>query len=384
MPSTSRPIVSPQPVRIALIGAGAVSDYHHVPGIRLDPRARLVAACDTNPSLLEQRKRDWSIDYVTTDYHQICQDREIDAVIIATPNFTHVPIAIAAAAHGKHVMCEKPLGLHAQEVRDMYRAAQAARVVHMTAFTYRFAPSMRYLKHLLNAGSLGTPRHFRSQRFLDLPETSWGWRQYKDKAGAGDLFDMTIHRIDFAIDLLGPIQRICGAVARFASRTSTADGRPCAESEVDDWSSLIGEFACGAVGVWEGTTLAKGYGLNGFGHEWAEINGSEGSAVYRLHEPNTLLLGKTGQDLAPVSVPEEFLVPPGSPRDPRAGVPATVFRYDLVWEFVSAITQGRQAVPSFYEGLRAQVIADAVLQSQAQRIWIEIPDEPCEKAVSSA
>jgi predicted dehydrogenase len=365
-----------QPVRIAIIGAGAVSDYHHVPGIRLDARAELVAACDTSASLLEQRKRDWSIDYVTTDYLQVCDDPDIDAVIIATPNYTHVAIAVAAAARGKHVLCEKPLGLHAGEVRKMYRAAQSAGVVHMTAFTYRFAPSMRYLRHLLNSGSLGTPRHFRSQRFLDLPETSWGWRQCKDKAGAGDLFDMTIHRIDFAIDLLGPIERICGAVARFAPRTTTVDGRPCAASDVDDWSSLIGEFACGAVGVWEGTTLAKGYGLHGFGHEWAEINGSEGSAVYRLHEPNTLLLGRTGQDLAPVSVPDEFLSPPDSPRDPRAGVPATVFRYDLVWEFVSAITQGRPAIPSFYEGLRAQVIADAVLQSQAQRTWIEIPDEP--------
>ena len=63
---------------------------------------------------------------------------------------------------------------------------------------------MRYLRHLLKTGALGTPRHFRSQRFLDWPETSWGWRQYKDKAGAGDLYDMTIHRIDFALDLLGP------------------------------------------------------------------------------------------------------------------------------------------------------------------------------------
>ena len=154
-------------------------------------------------------------------------------------------------------MCEKPLGLHAGEVREMYRAAQAAHIVHMTAFTYRFAPSMRYLKHLLNAGFLGTPRHFRSQRFLDLPETSWGWRQYKDTAGAGDLFDMTIHRIDFAIDLLGPIQRICGAVAPLCTSHQDRRRPACAESEVDDWSSLIGEFACGAVGVWEGTTLRQ-------------------------------------------------------------------------------------------------------------------------------
>ena len=79
--------------------------------------------------------------------------------------------------------------------------------------------------------------------------------------------------------------------------------------------SLIGEFASGATGVWEGTTLAKGYHRDGFGHEWAEINGSEGSAVYRLHEPNTILMGKTGHDLAPGRrCPTEFLKPAGSPR----------------------------------------------------------------------
>ena len=105
------------------------------------------------------------------------------------------------------------------------------------------------------------------------------------------------------------------------------------------------------MGVWEGTTLAKGYGLKGFGHEWAEINGSEGSAVYRLHEPNVLLLGRSGRDLAPEFVPDEFRKLPGSPRDASQGEPATVFRYDLVWEFVSAIVERRDAVPSFYDGL---------------------------------
>lgn len=364
------------PVRIAILGAGAVSDYHHVPGIRLDPRARLVAACDSDAELLARRREQWSLERVTTDYRELCEDPDIDAVIIATPNFTHRPLALAAVGHGKHVMCEKPLGLNAAEVRDMYHAARDAQVVHMTAFTYRFAPAMRYMKHLLAAGDLGEPRHFRSQRFLDWPETSWGWRQYQATAGAGDLFDMTIHRIDFAIDLLGPIARVCGAVARFAPRTTTRDGEACPPSEVDDWSSMIGEFASGAVGVWEGTTLAKGYGLNGFGHEWAEINGSEASAVYRLHDPNHLLFGKTGQDLAPRPVPPPFLAPEGSPRDPAQGQPATVFRYDLIWEFVSAIVEGRPAIPSFYEGLRAQVIADSVLQSQAQRQWIEIAAEP--------
>jgi predicted dehydrogenase len=361
------------PVRIGIIGAGKVSDYHHVPAIRLDGRCVLVAACDADSNLLNQRRADWQIEKVTTDYESICRDPEVDAVIIATPNFTHKPIAIAAAKNGKHIMCEKPLGLNAGEVREMYLAARDQGVVHMTAFTYRFAPSMRYLRHLLKSGALGEPRHFRSQRFLDWPETSWAWRQYKKLAGAGDLFDMTIHRIDFAIDLLGPIKAVCGAVARFAPRTQTADGRPCEPSDVDDWSSLIGEFECGATGVWEGTTLAKGYHRNGFGHEWAEINGSEGSAVYRLHEPNAILVGKVGDDLHPAPVPAEFLKPATSPRDPSQGEPATIFRYDLMWEFVSAIVERRDAVPSFYHGLNAQLVADAVLKSHSERRWVETP-----------
>jgi predicted dehydrogenase len=215
------------PVRIAIIGAGAVSDYHHVPAIQLDPRAELVAVCDSSQKLLEARRNDWQVDLLTDDYEVVCGHDEVDAVIVATPNDTHHPIALAAARQGKHVMCEKPLGLSASEVREMYHAARDAKVVHMTAFTYRFAPAMRYLRHLVVSGGLGQPRHFRSQRFLDLPETSWGWRQYKDKAGAGDLFDMTIHRIDFAMDLLGPIRHVSGAVARYADRTKTSDGVDC-------------------------------------------------------------------------------------------------------------------------------------------------------------
>ncbi len=364
-------------IRLAIVGAGAVSDYHHVPAARLDPRVELVAACDTNAGLLQQRRSDWGVEKLSADPLEICQDPDVNAVVIATPNETHAPVAMAAARAGKHVLCEKPLGLSADQAGEMYGAARDAGVVHMTAFTYRFAPAMRYLRHLLTSGKLGEPRHFRSQRFLDWPETSWGWRQYQATAGAGDLYDMTIHRLDFGMDLLGPLSAVCGAVARFVPRDRTQDGQPCPPSEVDDWSSLIGEFANGATGVWEGTTLAKGYGRKGFGHEWAEVNGSEGSAVYQLHCPNQILLGRTGEDLAPVDVPEEFLKPAGSPRDPRDGEPSTVFRYDILWEFISAITEKRQAEPSFYHGWLAQIVADAVLASHRQRRWIEL-DFPSE------
>ncbi len=362
-------------VRIAMVGAGAVADYHHVPGIRVDPRAELVAVCDPNQELLQQRQRDWGPVRTVTDYQEIAAADDIDAVIIATPNFTHKPITLACAAAGKHVMCEKPLGVSFTESAEMYRAARDAGIRHMTAFTYRFAPSMRYLRELLVDGQLGTPRHFRSQRFLDLPETSWSWRQYKRLAGAGDLYDMTIHRIDFAQGLLGSIASVCGAVAQFASRTETVDGGSCDPSEVDDWSALIGRFENGAVGVWEGSTLMKGRYNDGYGFEWAEINGSEASAVYQLTDPNNILLGRHGESLQKVPVPAEFLVAAGSPRDPSVGVPSDVFRHDLVWEFVSAIVEQREAVPSFREGARAQAVADAVLESDEQGRWVDVACE---------
>lgn len=361
-----------QRVRIAIIGAGAVADYHHVPGIKLDPRAELVAACDPNEKLLKQREQDWGVTKTTTSAEAIAADPEIDAVIICTPNYTHLPITLACLEGGKHVMCEKPLGLNFAESAQMYRKARDKGLRHMTAFTYRFAPSMLYLRHLLRSGGLGVPRHFRSQRFLDWPETSWGWRQFKKLAGAGDLFDMTIHRIDYAQDLMGNMTSICGAVAQFVPRDKNPDGSPSAPSEVDDWSALICQFSRGGVGVLEGSTLMKGYHYDGFGHDWAEVNGSEGSAVYQLKEPNTILVGKQGQTLQNVDVPKEFLKPAGSPRDPAKGVPSTVFRYDLAWEFVSAIVEKRDAVPGFDDGARAQAVADAVLESFDTKKWINI------------
>jgi predicted dehydrogenase len=360
------------PIRIGIIGAGAVSDYHHVPGIRIDPRAELVAICDPNEELLDQRQKEWGPIKQSTNYEEIAADPDIDAVIVATPNFTHSPISMACIEHGKHVMCEKPLGLNFQESASMYRAARDKGVRHMTAFTYRFAPSMRYVRHLVKTGALGELRHFRSQRFLDWPETSWGWRQYKDLAGAGDLFDMTIHRIDFAQDLMGPIKSICGAVAQFAPRDKTESGEDCKASEVDDWSSLIGLFESGATGLWEGSTLMKGHHNNGFGYEWAEVNGSEGSAAYQLTDPNNVIIGKHGGTMEKQAVPEEFLVIEGSPRPANEGVPSTVFRYDLVYEFVSAITEGRDALPGFDHGAVAQAVADSVLDSFESKSWVDI------------
>ena len=144
----------------------------------------------------------------STRYEEIVRRDDVHAVIIATPNFTHAPIALAAIAHGKHVLCEKPLALNAADARAMAEAADRAGVRHMTAFTYRFVPAMRYLRHLVQRGDLGQPYHYRSCRLQDWGTRNLGWRQVKKLAGTGELGDMLSHRIDFAHLLVGPMQRL--------------------------------------------------------------------------------------------------------------------------------------------------------------------------------
>ena len=118
--------------------------------------------------------------FTSTRWEDITRREDIHAVIIATPNFTHAPIALDAIAHGKHVLCEKPIAMNADDARAMAVAADRAGVRHMTAFTYQFVPAMRYLKHLVMRGDLGQPYHYRSCRLQDWGTRNLGWRQHND------------------------------------------------------------------------------------------------------------------------------------------------------------------------------------------------------------
>jgi len=118
--------------------------------------------CDADDAMLQRASQQTGITVTSTKYEEIVKRDDVSAVIIATPNIVHGPIALAAIAAGKHVLCEKPIAMSYAESRSMYEAAEKAKVRHMTAFTYRFVPAMRYLSHLVKQGALGQPYHFRS------------------------------------------------------------------------------------------------------------------------------------------------------------------------------------------------------------------------------
>ena len=357
-------------VRVGLIGLGGVCEAVHYPGFSRIPGVELVGLCDADGELLRARQEAWGIEGGSTDVDAFLREASPDAVAIATPNRLHRLLLSAALKAGCHVLCEKPLALDFEETKLLYEEAVKSGKRHMTAFTYRFVPGMRYLHHLLEAGELGEIRHARFQRLQDWGELSIGWRQYRAEAGSGELGDMGIHRIDYAENLLGPIRAVCGSAKQLVPRDRTAAGHPCPPQDVEDWVAWIAEFESGATAVFEMGKLTKGRGPGG-DHDIAEVNGTEASAAYHLHTPHEILFARRGMPYETRAVPEEMLTYSNSPRNPHDGDPVQTFRYDQAWEFISAIREERECVPSFAEGLRAQAVADAILRAAEERRWVD-------------
>ncbi len=356
-----------QKVNIAIIGCGTIALANHLPGITMCQSARLVALCDNNPVVLAQAGKLAALDRLYSDYQALLGQPNLDAVIVTAPNFAHAPVVLAAVKAGKHVLCEKPLALDYQQSLTMLKAAEAAGVRHMTAFTYRFVPAMHYMSYLVGQGAIGAPYHFRANRFQDWGDRGLGWRQSLKLAGSGELGDMLSHRIDYAHLLVGQTRRV---VAQTRQYLETRGGQP---ADVDDYVSMLAEYSTGATGVLESSKMATGRGEGARSQDYCEVNGSEGTLVYMLNRPHELQVGrKGGAGLETVPVPEEFLKWPGSPRDPHQGDPLVTFRYDQDWEFIDAIQSDRPCQPSFKEGVQAQAVMEAVLESGRRQSWIEV------------
>jgi predicted dehydrogenase len=355
-------------IGIAIIGCGGVTLQNHLPGLQLCKEVKLTAICDINPATLETARQQTGVTAVSTNWEDIVKRDDVQAVIIATPNVSHPPIAIAAAQHGKHILCEKPLALNYGDAKAMAEAADRANVRHMTAFTYRFVPAMRYLHHLVQKGELGKPYHYRSCRLQDWGTRNLGWRQQRKLAGTGELGDMLSHRIDFAHHLIGPMKRL---VANLKNLTPVRGGAP---NDTDDWAAILAEFTSDATGMLESSKLASGRNESWRSLDYVEINGSEGTYEFTTGKWNELQYGKAGgPGLRTIEVPPEFWTYPGSPRDPSEGDPLVAFRYDQMVEFVDAIRQRRPCCVTFHDGARVQAVMDAAVKSAATRQWVDLP-----------
>ena len=187
----------------------------------------LTAVCARNVASAEAFAENWGFTSFETDWRKLIARADVDLVDIASPNDTHAEIAIAAAAAGKMVMCEKPLGRNAAESEKMVAAVESAAVPNMVWYNYRRVPAVMLAKQLVDEGRLGRIFHYRA-KFLqdwtisaDLPQGGAGlWRLDASVAGSGVTGDLLAHCIDTAMWLNGPIDTVTAMTETFIKERS--------------------------------------------------------------------------------------------------------------------------------------------------------------------
>ncbi|NRA47155.1 MAG: Gfo/Idh/MocA family oxidoreductase [Oligoflexales bacterium] len=181
-------------IKIALAGTSWWSDSMYMPALSLHPNAKVTAVLGRNLDKAQGFAKKWNIPSVYTDENLFLRESGADAVIIATSNKSHYPLTIKSLEEGKHVLCEKPLGMNYQEASKMAKLASKLKLISMTPFTYRYMPVNRYVKHLLDTAYIGDPLHLNMRYYASFgrhPEYSW--RFDKDQSGSGALGDIGSH-----------------------------------------------------------------------------------------------------------------------------------------------------------------------------------------------
>jgi predicted dehydrogenase len=190
-------------LKVGIVGVGGIGRDQHLPGWAKVPFAEVIAAADISETARQDAAAQVPAIQSFSDWRDLIAHTDVDIVDICTPNQTHCPIALAALAAGKHVICEKPLATTAREVRQMRDAAQKADKLIMTAQHFRFETAARQIKALIDSGLLGDIYYSRAQwlrRRLLPPRTTF---IEKRLSGGGVGVDIGIHILDLAYWFLG-------------------------------------------------------------------------------------------------------------------------------------------------------------------------------------
>jgi predicted dehydrogenase len=322
-----------------------------------------------------------------TDWKQLLSRDDVGLVDICSPGDTHADIAIAALDAGKHVLCEKPLANTVEEARAMAAAAEraAARGVRsMVGFSYRRVPALVLARRLVAEGRLGQVRHVRAAYLQDWivdPEFPLVWRLRRETAGSGALGDIGAHIVDMAQYLTGdvltgvsaltetfikerPLPTALSDAVGGLSGLSAGAGR--GEVTVDDAALFLGRFAGGALATFEATRFAIGR-KNALR---IELNGSLGSLAFDLESLNELEFYDGTEDPDVAGFRRILVTEPTHPYVAAWWPPGHLLGYEHTFthqavDLVTDIAADRDPVPSFADGLRVQLVLDAVQRSAA-------------------
>ena len=389
-------------LRIGVIGAGAIARAHSValtnlPHLypELPKRVRLVAVADVNASLANALADRFGYERVAEDAAALIGAPDIDLVVACLPPTLNRDVVLAAAAAGKHVVCEKPMAASAAEAETMLRACQAAGVFHGLGVGYRWSPPLRAIAKLIDDGELGTIRSFRASFMLDYaadPEVPLLWRFQKRLAGGGIAIDTGYHLVDCARFLVGEIAAVqalsttfiaerplaeAGAVGNRGGDGSRSGTRETGRVDVEDAAAALLTFENGAYGVLETSRVAVGKRIS----LQIGVYGSRGSAEWDLEEPDAFRVCLPG-DPSTFGFRRVLMSPahPGAAELLMAGTDGTSlgwigFECAMWREFVAAIAEGRPGSADFTDGVRDSAVVDAWYAAAAtgERTAVAVP-----------
>ena len=345
-------------------------------------RARLVAAADDHEERVRLATEALGFESAFTDWHDVVEHPEVEAVSITAPNALHREVAVAAARAGKHIWIEKPAGRVAEETAEIAQAVERAGVRSVVGFNYRQVPAVQHARRLVESGALGSVDHFRSQwiaSYAASPRGALTWRFQREEAGLGILGDLGSHAVDLAQFLLGPIERVTartqtvierrpvatGAGTHFA--VSASDVLAPVENEDVVWS--IVQFERGMTGTIEASRVAVGpqarYAF--------EVHGSQGSAAWDFERMGELSLfsplqtGDAGYARVVMSPAHE----PFGRFQPGPGLPMSFddLKVSEAALFLQSVVDGEQREPGMREALAAARVISAMERSASSGVW---------------
>jgi predicted dehydrogenase len=360
---------SERPLGVAMLGSAFMGHVHSLALRAVESVAgplsrplRLVSVSGRDPARLERTRARFGWGEAAADWREQVEDPRVELFINAGPNHLHSEPTLRALENGKHVLCEKPLALSSAESAAMWKSAEAADVVHLCGFNYRFIPAVRLIREMLEAEEIGEIFHFRSRFLLgqgvDPKRRETPWRLQRATAGGGALADLGVHHLDLVRYLVGEPESTIALTKTFDTQ------REGVTVDVDDSFHAILELDGGATAVLEASRMAGGHTI----HSSFEIDGSKGSVNFSFERINEVNVshGRGFRNIL-VSEPDhpfmDFWWPPGH----NLGW-ADCFTHQI-HHLITAITARRGVAPhgaSFLDGYRCALICDAIEQSSLE------------------
>lgn len=328
-----------EPLRVGVVGAGAVLQVAHLPVLKKLKAVQVAALCDADRPKARALASRFGIPTVYDDIEDLLEHEELDALLVCTPNHLHEPHIQAGLAAGLHVLSEKPLALRAASAQRLIKAAERTDRVLMVGMNHRYRPDVQTLRSFIQGGELGELDSVRAAWYMARPARApLGWRQRKEESGGGVMFDLGLTMIDLALWIAGnpTPTRVSGSLAP-ASR---------AERGVDQSGSAL-VLTEGGPSIYVDVTWRHIGEGEFFG---AGVRGSRGTASL-----NPLTVWKEMH-----GVPHD-VSPTGSTS--REAAYAASFRAQ--WAHFLAATRGEVAPPSLQEQVTVLKVVEAIYRSAA-------------------